>query len=92
MIDLCNEILKKHLSETEILNCTGYWIPLQWLYVEMVKEKGIPPLGGMEESEKHRYWNLTSGEKWKRISQVQAMYVYNQLTNELRLPNEPTGF
>ena len=79
MINLCNEILKKQLSEIEILNCSGYWIPLQWLYVEMVKEKGIPPLGGLEESEKYRYWNLTTGEKWKRISQVQAMYVYNQL-------------
>ena len=92
MIDLCNEILKKQLSETEILNCSGYWIPLQWLYVEMVKKKGISPLAEIGETEKHRYWNLTSGEKWKRISQVQAMYVYNQLTNELRLPNEPTGF
>jgi hypothetical protein len=84
MIDLCDKILKREpiLTEAEILNCSGYWIPLQWLYVEMVKKKGISPLAEMGETEKHRYWNLTTGKQWKRICQVQALYCYSQLKTE----------
>lgn len=85
MMDLVDQILKRKekLTDPELLNCSGYWMPLQWLYVEMVKINGIEPIGEIGQNEKSRYWRLTSDkdEQWKRICQVQALYVYDQIKN-----------
>lgn len=80
MIDLVDKILKEiKPSESEILNFSGYWIPLQWVYVELVKNKDLAPIGEIGQAEKTRYWNLTSGERWKRICLCQSLYVWEQL-------------
>lgn len=81
MINLVDKILKEiKPSESEILNFSGYWIPLQWVYVELVKNKGIEPLVDIEETEKKRFKELAAeGPRYKRIWLIQALYAYNQL-------------
>jgi len=64
---------------SDILRSSAYWIPLQLLYVELVRNKDLVPLSDLTYDEKEKYWNMTEGEQWKRISLCQAIYTYESL-------------
>jgi len=78
--DLTLSLLQKSPDPVgDILRSSAYWIPLQMLYVELVRNKDLTPLSDLTYDEKEKYWNMTEGEQWKRISLCQALYTYESL-------------
>lgn len=66
----------------DILRTSAYWIPLQFVYVQFVRNKELIALSDLPKHEKSRLWAMTdsSWEQWKRITVCQAIYVYESLT------------
>lgn len=57
-----------------------YWIPLQWLYTELLKNKDLIPISELEKVKKDYYWRFVinmEAETCKKIWIVQAIYVYD---------------
>ena len=57
-------------------------VPFALLYEIMVKRKEIEPIGSLTEELKRKYWNETRGEKWRRIWEAEALYVYDLITKQ----------
>lgn len=81
--DTAIDLLKKESDPlTKILNSSAYWIPLQWVYVEMIKNKDLVRLSDLEKVERLRFWNLVKdidGPQWKKIQLAQALYVFENI-------------
>ena len=58
------------------------WLPFTLLYEQMVKRKEIEPIGSLTEDVKRKYWNETTGSKWRRVWVAEALYVYDLITKE----------
>ena len=75
------ELRKSDHPIEKIISSSAYWVPLQMLYVELVKNKDIVPLSDIEFDKKGYYWNiaLSTGrrEQFFRISICQALYVWD---------------
>lgn len=57
-----------------------YWIPLQWLYTELLKNKDLIPISEIGKVEKDYYWRFVinmDAPVWKKINIAQAIYVYD---------------
>lgn len=52
-------------------------IPFALLYEQMIYRKEIKPLSGLEMDLKRFYWEQTSGNKFERIIQAQALYMFD---------------
>lgn len=81
--DLAISELKKVPDPIDkIKSNSAYWIPLQWVYSEMVKNKDLVMLSMLPVQEKLRFWSLVKNlekPKWVKIHIAQALYVYEQL-------------
>lgn len=82
--DMALDLLSKSPDPVaDILRTSAYWIPLQFVYVEMVKIKSIEPIASLPRDEKMKYWGKVAGLKKDKIVKVwvcQALYVYESLT------------
>ncbi len=68
---------------SDILRSAAYFIPLQMLYCDLVKNKDLKPLSELSETEKRDYWNLVAGKdepQHVKIWKCQSLYVYNWIT------------
>ena len=78
--DLTLSLLKKSSDPiSDILRTSAYWIPLQMLYVELVKNKDIIQISDLYPEQKEKYWSLVKDldkDKWAKISIAQALYTY----------------
>lgn len=78
--DLTLSLLKNSSDPiNDILRTSAYWIPLQMLYVELVKNKDLVPISEISSEEKNKYWLMVKElEKpmWAKVSIVQAIYTY----------------
>lgn len=63
---------------------SAYWIPLQFVYVAMVKNKDLVRISELPESERMEIWlkmkqanpSSPTWEKWKQRMVMQAVLVY----------------
>lgn len=63
----------------DILRTSAYWIPLQFVYVEMIKNRDLIRLSELPVEKKTELWNLVKGfdwPQWKKVTAAQAVYVY----------------
>lgn len=81
--DLAISELKKASNPIDkIKSSSAYWIPLQWVYSEMVKNKDMVMLSMLPEKEKQRFWDMVKNldkPKWVKVQVAQAIYVYEFL-------------
>lgn len=81
--DLAISELKKAADPVvKICGSSAYWIPLQWVYSEMVKNKDMVMLSMLPAKEKQRYWDMVKNldkPKWVKVQVAQAIYVYEFL-------------
>jgi hypothetical protein len=86
MIDVADKALLLLKSSpdpySDIKRSSCYWIPLQWLYIELVKNKDLVPISEIEETKKVFYWSqVVEPKRWKRICICQALYTWDNLKN-----------
>ena len=79
--DLVLSLLKKSPDPIkDILRSSAYYLPLQMLYCDLVKNKDLVPLSELPEQEKRKYWSLVpEGKPYVKIWMSQSLYVYNWL-------------
>ena len=79
--DLVLSLLKKSPDPIkDILRSSAYYLPLQMLYCDLVKNKDLVPLSELPEGEKRKYWNqVPEGKHYVKIWMCQSLYVYNWL-------------
>lgn len=81
--DLAISELKKAPDPiSKICGSSAYWIPLQWVYSEMVKNKDMVMLSMLPAKEKQRFWDLVKNldkDKWVKVMICQSIYVYEFL-------------
>lgn len=75
-VDMAKVTTRERILTTEV------WKPFTLLYVEMVKRKEITPLVELPEEKKRELWDLTHGERWKRIMVCQAVYIFDLITEK----------
>lgn len=70
---------------SDILRSSAYWTPLQFVYVEMAKNKDLVRISDLLKETKLMYWNIVNPEweRWKKITVIQALYVWDQIKKEL---------
>jgi hypothetical protein len=92
--DLAISELKKSSNPIEkIIANSAYWIPLQWVYVQMVQNRDITRLSELSRENRLKYWEQVRGQdwqKWKKIAVSQALYVYDKI-NQYERNNINTG-
>ena len=69
---------------SDILRSAAYFLPLQLLYCDLVKNKDLKPLVDLSNEEKQSYWSLVvekEDPKYVKIWKCQSLYVYNWLNN-----------
>lgn len=64
---------------SDILRSSAYWIPLQFVYVEMCRNKDLTRLSELPKERKQEYWKMVCSdwEQWKKITLCQALYVWD---------------
>lgn len=82
--DLALSELKKVSDPVEkIKSNSAYWITLQFVYSEMVKNKDLVMLSMLPVEEKQRFWSMVNNlekPKWVKVQVAQAIYVYEKIT------------
>lgn len=81
--DMALDLLGKSKDPVaDIVRSSAYWIPLQFVYGQMVLEKSITPWSFLPKERRMQHWRMTDRdwEQWKRISVCLAIYVYEELT------------
>ena len=84
-LDKALELLAREKEPLKkICSSSAYWIPLQWAYVAVLKNKDIEPIEKISKERKMEIWNLVKRENpgkdflfYKMMSQ--AVYVYDKL-------------
>lgn len=77
-----SELKKASDPVAKICGSSAYWIPLQWVYSEMVKNKDMVMLSMLPAKEKKRFWDLVKNldkDKWVKVMICQSIYVYEFL-------------
>lgn len=77
-----SELKKVNDPLSKICSSSAYWIPLQWVYSEMVRNKDLVSLSELGKEEKGRYWDMVKNlekDKWAKIMIAQSLYVYENL-------------
>lgn len=81
--DKALELLSKSPDPVaDILRSSCYWIPLQFVYVQMAKNKDLVRLSELPIEKKEQLWNMVKGfdwPRWKKVNVAQAIYVYEYL-------------
>ena len=81
--DLVLSLLKKSPDPIkDILRSSAYYLPLQMLYCDLVKNKDLVPLSELPEEEKRKYWSMVVEKEkpgYVKIWMCQSLYVYNWL-------------
>lgn len=84
--DMAIDLLSKSPDpHADIIRTSAYWIPLQFVYVEMVKNGDLVRLSDLPKEVKIDYWNKVNygWEKWKKITVIQALYVWDEIKKQL---------
>lgn len=84
--DTAIELLRKSTDPVgDILRTSAYWIPLQFVYVQMAKNSDILRLADLPKETKLKYWGMVNPawEQWKKITVIQALYVWDEIKKEL---------
>lgn len=71
--------------ESDIMRSSLYWVNLQFIYVEMVKNGDLTRLTDLPKEVKLMYWNRVNSdwEQWKKIAVVQSLYVWDQIKEQI---------
>ena len=72
VVNICKTTTRERIKDMTV--------PFVLLYDELVKAKEILPLGKLPEQEKRNYWNETEGDKFNRVIQCRALYIYDVIT------------
>lgn len=74
------DLLKQSIDPFgKIMSSGAYWITLQFVYVQMVKNKDMVRLSELTTDKKEYYWQMVKHfdwPQWKKISVCQALYTY----------------
>jgi len=76
--DLGVSMAKLTTRENVVNGC----IPFALLYEIMVKRKEIEPLSSLTIELRRKYWNQTTGSKWRRIWEAEALYMFDLLHSD----------
>lgn len=81
-IDLLSKSPDPH---ADILRSSAYWIPLQFVYEQMVRNKDLDRLSDLPRDRKVKYWAMVAPgwQQWKKITVCQALYVWDEIKKEL---------
>jgi hypothetical protein len=83
--DMAISLLQKSTDPvSDILRTSAYWIPLQFVYVQMVKNKDLQPWSDLPKETRMEHWRMTDRDwpQWKRITLCQSIYVWNNLNEK----------
>lgn len=67
----------------KLISSGAYWIPLQFVYVQMVKNKDLVRISELTTDRKEYYWQMVKyydWPQWKKVTLMQAIYVYENIT------------
>lgn len=84
--DATISLIIKSTDPIEVILSKSYaWINLQFVYVEMAKNKDLVWISDLPKETKLMYWNMVNPEweRWKKITVIQALYVWDQIKKEL---------
>ena len=77
-----SELSKVDNPTAKIIGNSAYWIPLQWVYVEMIKNRDLVRLSELPKEQKEKYWRMVvniNAPPWKKINIAQSLYVYEKI-------------
>lgn len=81
--DQALSLLKKAPDPYKLLTIdTTYIIPIQWLYVELVKNKDLKPLSELDRETKQKLWNMVKDvdrPQYVKIWTCQVLYLMGEI-------------
>lgn len=77
------DLLHKAENPVEkILQTSAYWIPMQFVYVQMVKNKDLSRVSELPKEKRVRLWEYVKNKpwpQWKKITVLQSLYVWENI-------------